>query len=213
MCEICNKKECCCEKRISVVGKKADQGIPGKSSYIYMAYADDVTPGTPDVVIGFSTTVSKCWVAVITSLIPLTPVVANFQGQWFNRCVSPCTCDVTGNGASAAIDQSIDSLTYVVVTGSATPVLDAGTYLFWGELNVGLLDNTEAEYTFYDGAAVGVSRIVGQVATAQTNQEGQVFSICEKLILAAPTAISLAMKTSGIVTIVKRSVQYIKVNP
>ena len=212
-CGSCGKKVCCCEKRISLLGKKADQGPAGQSTYTYIAYADEVTAGTPDVVIGFSTTVPKCWVAVITSIIPLTPVEANFQGMWFNRCVSPCTCDVTGDGASASIDQTINSaVAYVAVTGAATAVLPAGTYLFWGEIDAGISVGGYMEYTLYDGAPVGINRRTGDVLGTNTETLTLVHSINEKLVLAAPAAITIAVRTPvGTVTIIKRSLQYIKI--
>lgn len=120
MCDICNKSKCCCnEIRISVAGKKADQGIPGKSSYIYLAYADNVVAGTPDVVTGFSLTTPKCWISVISSLIPLTPVEANFQGKWFNRCgntIANLFTEVTGSIDLGVGDNFDTSLNTTIVT-------------------------------------------------------------------------------------------------
>jgi len=216
MCNDCGKVKCCCpEKRVSVLGKKGDPGQKGNSSYIYVAYASDVVPGTPDVVTDFSTTVVQCWVAVITSLIPLTPVEANFQGLWFNRCVSPCTCDITGAGNEATIDQTIQGATYVTVTGSTTPTLAAGTYLFWGELNVGLEELSYVETVFRNTALAvqGVSRLDGSANQTQPNQEVGRIVINKKIVIAAPTEIHLASRLvyGTAITVKRRSIQYIKI--
>ena len=215
MCDKCNQTECCCnEKRVSIAGKKGDPGKKGTSAYFYVAYADDVTAGSPDVVIGFSTTDgSKCWTAAVTSLIPLVPVEADFQGKWFNRCVGPCTCDITADGDSAAIDQTISNAVYTPITGAAIPLLPAGTYLFWGEINAGLAENTVVEYTMYDGVgAIGVNRRVGNVSGLAPNQHNQVLAINEKITIAVPTNITMAARVTGDpMTITKRSLQYIKI--
>lgn len=216
MCDICKKETCCCsEKRVSLSGKKGDPGKSGRSGYVYVAYADDVTPGTPDVVTGFSLVDgSKCWVAVVTSLIPLVPVQADFQGKWFNRClVVPCDCPVTANGSSGDNDQQINSITYTAVIGSATGTLAVGTYLFWGEIGGAIGATTLAEYTFADTiGAVGISRRVGYFGT-ENNQEGQNVPINERIVISTPTPIHLALRVSvgGSFTVLKRSILYLKI--
>jgi hypothetical protein len=150
-CNICHQKVCCCEKRISVKGKKGDPGqkgvgqqgipgipgVPGDSTYMYIGYADNVVAGSPDVVTGFSLTTPKCWMAVITSNTPLLPPVeADFQGQWFDRC---CECESGGDGINVFTDPAqtiVSGSPGVAITGLNTAPLAAGTYLFWADINV-----------------------------------------------------------------------------
>lgn len=218
MCDTCKSEKCCCpEKRVSVSGKKGENGKNGRNAYIYRAYASDVTPGSPDIVTGFSLTDgSLCWMAVITSIIPLTPTETDFQGNWFNRCsdIPPCVCDITAGGSSGNNDQQIASTSYTAITGLATGVLAAGTYLFWGEIGGGIGPTTLVEYSFADGVgAVGISRKVGYFG-GENNQEGQNMCINEPLVFAAPTAIHLVLKVSvgGSFTVLKRSILYLKIS-
>lgn len=74
----------CCDESIQL-GAPGANGNNGVSAYIYIAYADDVTLGTPDVVSGFNadTPLSTSeWVAFLPSSTPLTPVEADFDGYW-----------------------------------------------------------------------------------------------------------------------------------
>ena len=91
MCDKCNSKPCCCksEKRINSQGKKGDRGLTGQSAYLYIGYATNVTPGTPDVVTGFSTTTPACWIAVRQSTVPLVITQSIFQGLWKKTCGEP----------------------------------------------------------------------------------------------------------------------------
>lgn len=111
-CTKCNQTKCCCdEKRVNVLGPKGPQGPAGKSVYIYIAYASNVVPGTPDVVTGFSLTVPDCWMAIRVSNIPLVPVQSDFQGLWKKYCGADGT-----NGSDGA-------------TGAAGPQGPPGTPL------------------------------------------------------------------------------------
>lgn len=72
----------CKENILSLIPPSGKNGI---SSYTYVAYADDVTLGTPDVVTAFNASTpltTSEWFAIITSSTPLTPIEANFQGHW-----------------------------------------------------------------------------------------------------------------------------------
>ena len=132
-CNTCHQKVCCCEKRISLKGKKGhpgpkgistpgQSGIDGTSCYVYIAYATNVVPGSPDVVTGFTLTTPECWIATITSPTPLIPVEADFQGQWKEICAaapSPCAC-CTGFYVEITGAEIGDSLS-AAATGGAGP--------------------------------------------------------------------------------------------
>ena len=61
-------------------------GQNGISAYVYIAFANTVTPGTPDVVTGFSyefPTPTSEWMAIITSTVPINnPVAVDFDNYW-----------------------------------------------------------------------------------------------------------------------------------
>lgn len=65
---------------------QAFQGEDGISSYVYIAYADNVVLGTPDVVTNFQygqPDPTSEWIAIITTNIPINnPSVLDFQGYW-----------------------------------------------------------------------------------------------------------------------------------
>ena len=61
-------------------------GQNGISAYVYIAFANTVTPGSPDVVTGFSyefPTPTSEWMAIITSTTPINnPVAVDFDNYW-----------------------------------------------------------------------------------------------------------------------------------
>lgn len=75
-------------------------GAPGKngtSAYVYVAYADDVVLGTPDVVTNFvygtPESTSK-WIAFKKTSTEITnPVESDFQGLWINPAIIPPLTD------------------------------------------------------------------------------------------------------------------------
>ncbi len=165
MCQECGNTICCCpEKRVSLAGKKGDQGPKGGSVYIYVGYATNVVPGTPDVVTGFSTTTPECWMAIKTSYAPLTIAQTIFQGLWQKICGTNGTNGANGtngtNGSpgatgpagppgtplasaydsdvlSFALSTANSNLNADVPTGNSITVTATGTYVI----------NTQIEYT------------------------------------------------------------------
>jgi hypothetical protein len=92
----------CNENILSLIPPSGKNGI---SSYTYVAYADDVTLGTPDVVTTFNNSTpltTSEWFAIITSSTPITPIESNFQGHWAkfkgNDGVGSAGIDILNNG-------------------------------------------------------------------------------------------------------------------
>lgn len=158
MCEVCNKKKCCCEKRVSIVGKKADQGIPGTSDHLYIAYASNVVAGSPDVVTGFSLTTPDCWMAVKNSVIPLPPVQANFQGLWKKICgpAGPTGLPST-QYASSVVDFNIPGTGVVLMTGIqlTAPVTGIYVIIFEGDY-YGTGQNGASIYQFKKNGSINL---------------------------------------------------------
>jgi hypothetical protein len=106
----------CCDGIVEL-GAPGANGNDGVSSYTYIAYADDVTLGTPDVVTGFNADTplpTSEWIAIITSSTPLTPVEADFDGYWVK------IKGADGSG-SAGINIKVNNTT---VTGGPFTTLD-----------------------------------------------------------------------------------------
>lgn len=61
-------------------------GQNGISAYVYIAFADTVTPGNPDVVTGFSyefPTPTSEWMAIFTTTVPINnPTAVDFDNYW-----------------------------------------------------------------------------------------------------------------------------------
>ena len=134
-CDKCHNDNCCCETRIPLRGPQGERGekafgtpgadgTDGAEAYIYIAYAANVVAGNPDVVTGFSLTTKDCWVAIISSIVPLVPVQSDFQGKWVYTCGGdPCVC-CTGFHATIAGNPSSGA------TMTATPFGGAGPYTY-----------------------------------------------------------------------------------
>ena len=75
----------CCDETIEL-GSPGSNGANGISCYLYIAFADDVTSGSPDVVTGFSLdvpTATSEWIAFLKSNTPIaSPVEADFEDLW-----------------------------------------------------------------------------------------------------------------------------------
>lgn len=122
----------------------SNDGISGNSAYVYVAYADD-DQGT-----GFSTSdATKCYKAIRTSNVELVPVVANFEGLWFNTCAEQCT--PCADGAT-------------IYNGDGSPdcsTLANGDYY---------LDNTTGNFYYKSGGSCSiVMNIKGDPGDAGTN--------------------------------------------
>jgi hypothetical protein len=120
-------------------------GNPGKngtSSYIYVAYADDVVAGSPDVVTNFTYGTPQSttkWIAVKNSNLQLTnPVESDFQNLWVQVAgvgISPDTNIYNTDGTlegNRTVDADGNSLTFtniigLYVNGVAYPVIDGTT--------------------------------------------------------------------------------------
>jgi hypothetical protein len=93
-------------------------GQNGISAYVYIAFADTVTPGTPDVVTGFSyefPTPTSEWMAIFTTTTPInTPVAADFDNYWVE------IKGASGVGA-AGLDVQVNN---TLVTGGPFTVLN-----------------------------------------------------------------------------------------
>lgn len=67
---------------------QAFNGADGTSAYVYIAYADTVTAGSPDTVTGYSynvPTATSEWIGIITTNTPIaSPVATDFDNHWFN---------------------------------------------------------------------------------------------------------------------------------
>lgn len=67
---------------------QAFNGADGVSAYVYIAYADTVTAGSPDTVTGYSydvPTATSEWIGIITTSTPIvSPVATDFDNHWFN---------------------------------------------------------------------------------------------------------------------------------
>lgn len=75
----------CCDELVQL-GAPGEDGSNGVSCYVYIAWADDVTSGTPDSVTGFSLTTPTAtseWLGIIKSTTPIaSPVAADFDNSW-----------------------------------------------------------------------------------------------------------------------------------
>lgn len=163
MCNNCHSNPCCCnsEKRISSQGPTGNRGLTGQSAYVYIGYASAVTPGTPDVVTGFSATTPQCWIAVKQSTVPLIITQTIFQGLWKKACGDPGTpgtpgsvgppgptgpvgpsgisvylnSQVTGGAFPINISTGIGNTGVDITTGATVTVAVAGTYLIYAQMN------------------------------------------------------------------------------
>lgn len=135
MCD-CDQKKCCCnEKRVSVQGKGGLDGRNGSSAFVYIAYASNVVPGTPDVVTGFSTTTPDCYLAIKNSPVALSPTQSIFQGLWKKVCGangnpgSNYSFQSTGGGSVINISNGAGNLNTSIATGASMTVAFAGIYV------------------------------------------------------------------------------------
>lgn len=107
----------CCDEIVKL-GSPGEDGSNGVSCYVYIAWADDVTSGTPDVVTGFSLTTPTAtseWLAIIKTTTPIaSPVAADFEDAWVK------VKGADGSG-SAGINIKVNNST---VTGSPFTTLD-----------------------------------------------------------------------------------------
>lgn len=120
-------------------------GSPGKngtSAYIYVAYADDVTPGTPDTVSNFNygtpLSTSK-WIAIKNSTLQLSaPVETDFEDLWIKVAgvgLNPDTNIYNTDGVlegNRTIDAdghslSLTNLNALIVNGLIYPIADGAT--------------------------------------------------------------------------------------
>ncbi len=135
MCNLCHSNPCkptCIRILKGKQGKDGKKGNPGKNSYTYIAYASNVVPGNPDVVTDFSLTTPDCWMAIITSLVALTPVETDFQGHWVQTCGN---CDCEGQGTSDTPNQNVSDTP--VVAGLISLTLPGGAdYLCFFEATI-----------------------------------------------------------------------------
>ena len=107
----------CCDDNIQLGSPGAD-GAAGISSYTYIAFADNVVAGTPDVVTNFSINTpdpTSEWMAIITSSTPIaSPVASNFEDAW----IKIVGADGVG---STGVNLKVNNVT---VTGSPFTTLD-----------------------------------------------------------------------------------------
>jgi hypothetical protein len=107
-----------CDCNDTIALGSGDDGANGVSCYIYIAFADDVTSGTPDVVTGFSLdvpTATSEWIAFLKSTTPIaSPVEADFEDLWTKYK------GADGSG-SAGINVKVNNTT---VTGGPFTTLD-----------------------------------------------------------------------------------------
>lgn len=107
----------CCNDNIEL-GSPGSDGAAGISSYTYIAFADNVVAGTPDVVTNFSVNTpdpTSEWMAIINSSTPLAPPVeADFEDAWIK---------IVGEDGvgSTGINLKVNN---VAVTGSPFTTLD-----------------------------------------------------------------------------------------
>lgn len=138
MCNKCNSKPCCCsEKRINSQGERGPRGLTGQSAYVYIGYASNVTPGTPDVVTGFSTTTPGCWLAVKSSSIPLTPSQSIFQGLWKKVCGDSALSTVIQSQSFdiVTINSVNNNFNTDVPNGTSFIIGTSGLYMIFAEMN------------------------------------------------------------------------------
>lgn len=118
----------CNENILSLIPPSGKNGI---SSYTYVAYADDVTLGTPDVVTTFNAntplTTSE-WFAIINSSTPLTPLEANFQGHWakFKGADGTGAAGINVKNNNVAISSNVTTLNFKGSGLSGVVAQDAG---------------------------------------------------------------------------------------
>lgn len=161
MCNLCHCNPCrptCVRVLKGKRGKDGKKGNAGKNSYTYIAYASNVVAGDPDVVTDFSLTLPQCWMAIITSLVALTPVEADFQDHWVKTCGS---CDCEGDGISDTPNQNVSDVP--VQAGLISLSLAGGAdYLCFFEATVLLAATSLGTYKFrLDGVDKGQIRDYG----------------------------------------------------
>jgi hypothetical protein len=171
-------------------------GNPGKngaSSYIYVAYADDVVAGTPDVVTNFTYGIPQSttkWMAVKNSNLQLTnPVESDFQDLWVQVAgvgISPDTNiyntdgtldgdrTVDADGYSLSFTNlaalSINGLLYPIVDGASGQFLatdGSGNIVFVDPTNIYTSDGTLLSNRIIDGD--GYSLSIGNSTMPQLN--------------------------------------------
>lgn len=154
-------------------------GNPGKngaSSYIYIAYADDVVSGTPDIVTNFlygiPDPISTRWMAVKNSTTPITnPVESDFQGLWVHVAgvgINPDTNVYNTDGTftgNRTVDAdgytfNINNLAGFTINGLFYPILDGSTGQVLVTDGAGNLVFTDASNIYSSNGSLTSSRIV-----------------------------------------------------